>query len=240
MSRKKKSRPAPDTAAEQQGQASQPAKRGRPRKETSGTTSTWYTGSQTLSIVRPPDDAAPEATPIQQEVPAPEPQPLAQADQPPAEAPASPAEVASDAVVPPPTETPAEPAIPPANEPQPQPAEASAEPAPATPSAAAPPAEAQASPATATEPPAPAGDKKLSALDAAARVLAEAGTPLTCKEMIEAMAARGYWTSPGGKTPQATLYSAILREIAVKGDAARFAKTERGKFGLRTAAGRGE
>jgi hypothetical protein len=40
-------------------------------------------------------------------------------------------------------------------------------------------------------------------------------------------AAKGYWTSPGGKTPAATLYSAILRELAHKGSDARFAKTER-------------
>jgi hypothetical protein len=27
--------------------------------------------------------------------------------------------------------------------------------------------------------------------------------------MIEAMAAKRYWTSPGGKTPAATLYTAV-------------------------------
>ncbi len=70
----------------------------------------------------------------------------------------------------------------------------------------------------------------MSAIDAAAKVLIDAGTPMNCKEMIEAMAAKKYWTSPGGKTPQATLYSAILREIATKGKNARFTKTERGKF----------
>jgi hypothetical protein len=72
--------------------------------------------------------------------------------------------------------------------------------------------------------------KKLSALDAAAQVLSEAGQPMNCQEMITAMSAKGYWTSPGGKTPQATLYSALLREIKVKGAQARFQKTERGKF----------
>ena len=40
----------------------------------------------------------------------------------------------------------------------------------------------------------------------------------------------GYWTSPGGKTPSATLYSAILREVATKGPDARFVKTQRGQF----------
>jgi hypothetical protein len=48
--------------------------------------------------------------------------------------------------------------------------------------------------------------------------------------MIAAMAAKGYWTSPGGQTPAATLYSAILRELTTKGPNARFVKTERGKF----------
>ena len=74
--------------------------------------------------------------------------------------------------------------------------------------------------------------KKLSALDAAARVLGESGQAMNCQEMIEAMAAKGYWSSPGGKTPSATLYSSILRELKTKGGEARFRKTERGKFAL--------
>jgi HB1, ASXL, restriction endonuclease HTH domain len=79
----------------------------------------------------------------------------------------------------------------------------------------------------------PAKPKKVSALDAAARLLGETGTAMTTKEMIEAMAAKGYWTSPGGQTPHATLYSAILRELSAKGKDARFKKTERGKFAAR-------
>src|SRR5438876_905863 len=39
------------------------------------------------------------------------------------------------------------------------------------------------------------------------------------------MAEKGYWTSPGGQTPAATLYSAILRQIQTKGKEARFRKT---------------
>jgi hypothetical protein len=73
-------------------------------------------------------------------------------------------------------------------------------------------------------------DKRLSALDAAAKVLAETGQAMTCQELIAAMAAKGYWTSPGGKTPQATLYSAIAREITTKCTDSRFVKTQRGKF----------
>ena len=75
-----------------------------------------------------------------------------------------------------------------------------------------------------------ADNKKLSALDAAAKVLAETGQPMSCKEMIEAMATKGYWTTPGGKTPHATLYASIAREIRDKGKDSRFKKSERGKF----------
>jgi len=48
--------------------------------------------------------------------------------------------------------------------------------------------------------------------------------------MIAAMAEQGLWTSPAGKTPHATLYAAILREIGAKGGKARFRKTDRGLF----------
>ncbi len=82
----------------------------------------------------------------------------------------------------------------------------------------------------------PKGAGKLSALEAAVRVLAEAGRPLTCREMIDAMAARKYWTSPAGKTPANTLYAAILREIQTKADQARFRKVDRGRFDLTPAA----
>ena len=73
-------------------------------------------------------------------------------------------------------------------------------------------------------------EKKLSAIDAAAQVLAASKQPLNAKEMVEQMAAQSLWTSPGGKTPHATLYSAIIREISTKGKESRFTKTERGKF----------
>ncbi|MFN7022317.1 MAG: HTH domain-containing protein [Phycisphaerales bacterium] len=76
----------------------------------------------------------------------------------------------------------------------------------------------------------PTPPKRVSALDAAARVLAASEVPMRAKEMIAAMEARGLWRSPGGKTPEATLYAAIIREIAAKGTAARFKKHERGVF----------
>ena len=73
---------------------------------------------------------------------------------------------------------------------------------------------------------------KLSAINAAAKVLGETKKALNCKELVEAMAAKGYWKSPGGQTPDRTLYSAILREINNKGKHARFKKADRGQFAL--------
>jgi len=87
-------------------------------------------------------------------------------------------------------------------------------------------------PAQAAPPVLAASPAKLSALEAAARVLSESKQAMTCPALIAAMAARGYWTSPAGKTPQATLHAALTREIKIKKDQSRFRKTERGKFAL--------
>lgn len=66
---------------------------------------------------------------------------------------------------------------------------------------------------------------RLSLLSAAAAVLAESDEPLNCKRMIELAKERGLWTPGAGKTPEQTLYSAIMREVRDKGDAARFRKS---------------
>jgi hypothetical protein len=58
----------------------------------------------------------------------------------------------------------------------------------------------------------PKGDgqpAKLSAIDAAAKVLGETGQPMNCQKLIGAMAAKGYWGSPAGKTPAGTLYTVV-------------------------------
>ncbi len=72
--------------------------------------------------------------------------------------------------------------------------------------------------------------KRVSALDAAAQVLAKAEKPMRAQELIAAMAEQNLWKSPGGKTPHATLYAAMLREITAKGKEARFTKVDRGLF----------
>ena len=84
----------------------------------------------------------------------------------------------------------------------------------------------------ATEPPAPAAEPdtaneppaapileatvpgpKLSAIGAAAKVLGEEGRPMSCQEMIDAMAAKGYWHPPAGRPrpPPFTLRSCASR-----------------------------
>jgi len=81
----------------------------------------------------------------------------------------------------------------------------------------------------------PKGKRKPGCLDAAVQVLKTAsGGPLGCKEMVERMLAKGLWKT-NGRTPQATLYAAIIREIAAKGKDARFHKTGRGQFELSAA-----
>jgi len=77
----------------------------------------------------------------------------------------------------------------------------------------------------------PADGKPLSGLDAAAKVLADAGQPMRARELVDAMINGGFWKS-GGKTPWATIYAAMAREIAAKGKASRFRKTDRGLFAV--------
>ena len=72
--------------------------------------------------------------------------------------------------------------------------------------------------------------KRVSALDAAAQILAKAEKPMRAQELIAAMAEQGLWKSPGGKTPHATLYAAMMREERDKGAASRFKKVDRGLF----------
>jgi hypothetical protein len=56
---------------------------------------------------------------------------------------------------------------------------------------------------------------------------------MRCKDLVEQAREQGLWAPKrGGKTPDRTLYAAILREINTKGDASRFRKVERGHFTL--------
>ena len=74
--------------------------------------------------------------------------------------------------------------------------------------------------------------KRMSQIEAAIVVLGKSKDAMNCKAMVEAMQVDGLWSSPGGATPEATLYASILREINTKGKDARFRITERGHFTL--------
>ena len=76
---------------------------------------------------------------------------------------------------------------------------------------------------------APKTDGKMSGLDAAAKILADAKEPLDCKTIVERAFAQALWKSYGA-TPAQTIYSAVLREIQKKGADSRCRKAERGKF----------
>ena len=80
-------------------------------------------------------------------------------------------------------------------------------------------------------------ERKPSGLDSAVVVLAEAGKPMNTADIVARLVETGLWKTKG-KTPSATIYAAIIREIASKGAESRFRKTDRGHFEL-TEVGKG-
>lgn len=75
--------------------------------------------------------------------------------------------------------------------------------------------------------------KNLSLVNAALEILKSDDAALNCKQLVEAAKSRKLWTPGAGKTPEQTLYSAIMREIKAKGEQARFVKDARGHFKAR-------
>jgi hypothetical protein len=71
----------------------------------------------------------------------------------------------------------------------------------------------------------PKGERKPGCLDAAVRVLQEAGKPMRSDDIVKVALEKGYWKTDG-KTPGATLYAAMIRECAAKGAKARFRRAE--------------
>ena len=106
-----------------------------------------------------------------------------------------------------------------------EPPKATAKPAAAKPAATQP---AAAKPADGAKP-------KLSLLKAAEAVLKTSDEALNTKRMVELAKEKGLWTPGAGKTPEQTLYSAILREMKKHGDASTFVLVAKGHFKLRTA-----
>jgi len=72
--------------------------------------------------------------------------------------------------------------------------------------------------------------KRISCLTAAFMVLIDAGAELPIKTIVETAAKKDWWKS-NAATPAATIYAAIIREIATKGAKSRFKRgTKRGTF----------
>jgi len=80
------------------------------------------------------------------------------------------------------------------------------------------------------------GGKRMGLVSAAIQILKDGdNTSMGVKEMVEQVTAKGLWSpARGGKTPAASLYAAIFREIKQKGEASRFTQPDRGKFALKT------
>ena len=74
-----------------------------------------------------------------------------------------------------------------------------------------------------------ANPKREGILTIAARILTIANEPMSCKAIVNEAITKMGWTTKG-KTPHCTLYAAIIREIANKGEHARFIKVDRGQF----------
>ncbi len=79
------------------------------------------------------------------------------------------------------------------------------------------------------KPKVPKADRPMSGLDAAAQVLADAGKPMRIGEVMEVIQKKGLWASKG-KTPGATIFAAMIREISARGADSRFIKKDRGLF----------
>ena len=92
------------------------------------------------------------------------------------------------------------------------------------------PAQAEAKAKPAAPSPKAVPQQGLGLLSAAAAVLERSDAPMSVKAMIEAAKSEGLWTPGSGKTPEQTLYSAIIREIRDRGGESRFRKDGRGLF----------
>ena len=71
----------------------------------------------------------------------------------------------------------------------------------------------------------------MSAIDAAAAVLAAANGPLHYREITERMIAQGLWDTKG-KTPAASVSARLTTDIRERGSASRFVRVDPGRFAL--------
>ena len=78
----------------------------------------------------------------------------------------------------------------------------------------------------------PEGDRMLSVLEAAKRVLEEEGRALTVRDITAAMIDKGYWQTQG-LTPEATVQARLATERKTGGETSVFVRPAPGRYGLR-------
>jgi restriction system protein len=72
----------------------------------------------------------------------------------------------------------------------------------------------------------------MTVLEAAERVLSEAGTPLPVRDLAATMLAKGYWQTQG-LTPEATVQARLAMDLKTRGDASIFVRPAPGRYGLK-------
>lgn len=72
----------------------------------------------------------------------------------------------------------------------------------------------------------------LSVLEAAKKVLEEAGIPLSVRDLTTAMQAKGYWATQG-LTPEATVQARLAMDLKTRGESSPFVRPSPGRYGLR-------
>lgn len=72
----------------------------------------------------------------------------------------------------------------------------------------------------------------MTVLEAAKKVLEEAGAPLHVRDLTATMLAKGYWSTQG-LTPEATVQARLCTDLKTREGASLFVRTARGCYGLR-------
>jgi restriction system protein len=72
----------------------------------------------------------------------------------------------------------------------------------------------------------------MTVLEAAEKVLAEAGHPLSTRELTAQMLLKGYWKTQG-RTPEAAVKACLAVDLKAKGKSSAFIRPKPGHYGLK-------
>lgn len=75
----------------------------------------------------------------------------------------------------------------------------------------------------------------MTVLEAAEKILTEAGHPLSTRELTEQMLLKGYWKTQA-RTPEATVKACLAVDLKTKGKASIFIRPKPGHYGLKNQA----